>query len=218
MCNLADVATGAGARARSSRVWRPLAAHQYFQPGTYSLFPIWPQYRDGEIATLLSMTIALLMLPKLLGALLALRERRLRQAFGGGIKLVCGVALEQLMSMLLAPTMMLFHSSFVVRSLLGRNVGWEAQARGDRGVSWGEALKRHAWHVGLGLGVVWGGAMLALAPAFMGWMLPVIAGMLISVPFTVLTSRSRSGAVAAGARLAAHAGGDRAAARAGDTR
>ena len=35
--------------------------------------------------------------------------------------------------------------------------------------------------------------MLALAPRFIGWMLPVIAGMLISVPFTVLTSRASIG-------------------------
>jgi membrane glycosyltransferase len=168
-----------------------LSAHQYFQQGTYSLFPSWPQYRDGEIVALLAMTIIALVVPKLLGALLALRERRLRQGYGGGARLVCSVALEQFMSMLLAPTMMLFHCSFVLRALLGRNVAWDAQARGDRGIGWVEALRRHKWH--LCLGVAWGGAMLALAPGFMGWMLPVIAGMLISAPFTVLTSRTDLG-------------------------
>jgi membrane glycosyltransferase len=168
-----------------------LSAHQYFQRGTYSLFPSWPQYRDGEIVALLAMTIIALVVPKLLGAFLALRERRLRQGYGGGARLACSVALEQFMSMLLAPTMMLFHCSFVLRALLGRNVAWDAQARGDRGIGWVEALRRHKWH--LCLGVAWGGAMLALAPGFMGWMLPVIAGMLISVPFTVLTSRTDLG-------------------------
>lgn len=168
-----------------------ISTHQYFQTGTYSLFPTWPQYRDGEIAALLAMTVVALVVPKLLGALLALRERRQRLAFGGGVKLLASVALEQFMSMLLAPTMMLFHCTFVLRALLGRNVGWDAQSRSDRGVGWGEALRRHKWH--LLLGMVWGGAMLALAPRFIGWMLPVIAGMLISVPFTVLTSRASLG-------------------------
>lgn len=168
-----------------------ISTHQYFQPGTYSLFPTWPQYRDGEIAALLAMTVVALVLPKLLGALLALRERRQRLAFGGSLKLLSSVALEQFMSMLLAPTMMLFHCTFVLRALLGRNVGWDAQPRSDRGVGWGEALRRHKWH--LLLGMAWGGAMLALAPRFIGWMLPVIAGMLISVPFTVLTSRASLG-------------------------
>ena len=166
-------------------------SHQYFQPGTYSLFPTWPRYRDGEIAALLSMTVTLLMLPKLLGASLALKDRALRRAFGGGWRLAGSVLFEQLMSMLLAPTMMLFHSSFVLRALLGRNVGWEAQSRSDRGVTWGEALQRHAWHIGLGL--IWGTAILALAPAFIWWMMPVIVGMLLPVPFTVLTSRADIG-------------------------
>ncbi len=174
-----------------------LSSHQYFQPGTYTLFPSWPQYRDGEIAALLTMTITLLMLPKLLGACLALRDRALRRSFGGTWRLMGSLLFEQLMSMLLAPTMMLFHSSFVLRALLGRNVGWDAQARGDRGVGWLEALRRHGWHVGLGL--VWGAAIFELAPAFIWWMLPVIAGLLVPVPFTVLTSRSTLGR-----RLRAH--------------
>lgn len=168
-----------------------ISAHQYFQHGAYSLFPTWPQYRDGEIVALLAMTVVALVVPKLLGALLALRDRRQRLAFGGAAKLLCSVAIEQFMSMLLAPTLMLFHCTFVLRALLGRNVGWDAQSRSDRGVSWVEALKRHKWH--LLLGIVWGGAMLALAPRFIGWMLPVIAGMLISAPFTVLTSRTSLG-------------------------
>ncbi|HEX4050268.1 MAG TPA: glucans biosynthesis glucosyltransferase MdoH [Steroidobacteraceae bacterium] len=168
-----------------------LSTHQYFQPGMYSLFPSWPQYRDGEIAALLSMTITLLILPKLLGATLALRERALRRAFGGAPRLLVSVLLEQFMSMLMAPTMMLFHTSFVIRAILGRNVGWDAQSRGDRGVRWLEALRRHGWHVCLGL--AWGGLILALAPAFIWWMMPVIVGMLLPVPFTVLTSRASIG-------------------------
>jgi len=168
-----------------------LTRHQYFQHGTYTLFPSWPQYRDAEILALLTMTIVLLMLPKLLGALLALKDRRLRAGFGGAWKLSCSVLLEQFLSMLLAPTMMLFHSSFVLRALMGREVRWDAQARGDRGIRWREAFARHKWHTGLGL--AWGAAILVLAPAFIWWMLPVIAGMLLAVPFTVLTSRADIG-------------------------
>jgi membrane glycosyltransferase len=165
--------------------------HQYFQPGAHSLFPSWPQYRNGEIAVLLSMTITILMLPKLLGASLALRSRPMRAAFGGARNLMGGVLLEQLMSMVLAPTMMLFHTSFVLRALLGRSVGWDAQPRGDRGITWREGFMRHKWHLLLGL--VWGGAILALAPKFIWWMLPVLLGMVIAVPYTVLTSRASLG-------------------------
>ncbi|MGH8141968.1 MAG: glucans biosynthesis glucosyltransferase MdoH [Steroidobacteraceae bacterium] len=164
-----------------------LHSHLYFLPGSYSLFPMWPKDRHAEMAALVGMTAALLLLPKLLGAWLALRDRALRAAFGGALRLSLSVVFEQLMSMLLAPTMMLFHSSIVLYALLGRNVGWEAQARGDRGVSWSEALRRHVWHLCLGLG--WTIAILMIAPPFIWWMIPVLAGILLSVPFTVLTSR-----------------------------
>ena len=93
--------------------------------------------------------------------------------------------------MLMAPIMMLFHSEFVVRALMGRSVGWDAQPRGDRGVTWREAFRRHRWHVAIGL--TWGAIILAIAPHFIWWMLPVVVGMLIAVPFTTLTSRAQLG-------------------------
>jgi membrane glycosyltransferase len=168
-----------------------VSGHQYFQPGAYSLFPSWPQYRDGEIAAVLAMTAVVLLVPKMLGAFLVIRDRASRSAFGGASKIIGGFLFEQILSMLLAPTMMLFHSEFVLRALLGRSVGWDAQARGDRGITWREAFQRHRWHLAIGL--VWGSAILVLAPHFIWWMSPVILGMLISVPFTVLTSRATLG-------------------------
>jgi membrane glycosyltransferase len=168
-----------------------LHSHPYFTPDRYSLFPIWPKDRHAEMMALVWMTATLLLLPKLFGAWLALRDRALRAAFGGAFGLSLSVIFEQLMSMLLAPMMMLFHCSFVLYALLGRNVGWDAQARGDRGVSWAEALRRHIWHVCLGF--VWSVAIVTIAPPFIWWMTPVLAGMLLSVPFTVLTSRASIG-------------------------
>jgi membrane glycosyltransferase len=168
-----------------------VGGHKYFVPGAHTLFPSWPQYRNGEIIVLLSMTCVILFLPKLLGASLVLADRALRAAYGGARKLIESVLFEQLMSMVLAPTMMLFHSSFVLSALFGRSVGWDAQPRGDRGISWREGFMRHRWHLVLGL--VWGTAILALAPKFIWWMLPVLIGMVIAVPFTVLTSRNSLG-------------------------
>jgi membrane glycosyltransferase len=168
-----------------------VSGYQYFAPGTYSLFPSWQQFRTSEIAGLLGMTIVVLLLPKALGAILALKERALRRGFGGARKLLESLLLEQLLSMLLAPVMMLFHSTFVISTLMGHPVLWDSQHRGDRGVTYREAIARHKWHFLLGL--VWGSAILWLAPKFIWWMLPVIAGMLLSVPFTVFTSRASLG-------------------------
>lgn len=165
--------------------------HQYFTPGSYALFPTWPQYRDGEIVALLSITVAVLFLPKFFGAVLALKDARLRRGFGGGPRLLASLGIEQLFSILLAPAMMLFHTTFVVTTLLGKPVVWHAQERGDRGIGVLEALLRHKWH--LVIGIAWGAVILAFAPRYIWWLLPVLAGMVLAVPLTVMTSRTGAG-------------------------
>ena len=164
-----------------------IRGYQYFEPGTYSLFPSWPEYRTGEIALLLTITLVVLLLPKALGAILALVNRERRQSFGGTRNILKSLLAEQLFSMLLAPAMMIFHSSFVLQTLSGIVVKWDAQARDDRGITFREALKRMKWHIAIGL--VWGAIILAFAPKFIWWMAPVLLGLLASAPLTVWTSR-----------------------------
>ncbi|HEU4627159.1 MAG TPA: glucans biosynthesis glucosyltransferase MdoH [Steroidobacteraceae bacterium] len=168
-----------------------IRGYQYFEPGTYSLFPIWPEYRTGEIALLLTVTIVVLLLPKVLGATLALVNPVQRKLFGGTANILKSLFAEQLFSMLLAPAMMIFHTSFVLQTLSGIVVKWDAQARDDRGISFREAFIRMKWHVFIG--IAWGAVILALAPRFIWWMLPVIAGLLLSPPLAVLTSRATVG-------------------------
>jgi membrane glycosyltransferase len=165
--------------------------YQYFSPGSYSLFPTWPQYRDSEIVILLAGTLTVLLMPKVLGCTLALVKGKLRRAFGGARALVGSLIFEQLFSTLLAPSMMLFHTSFVVTTLAGHPVAWNAQDRGDRGITFREALSRHKWHVVIGL--VWGAVILAIAPRYIWWMSPILLGLLLSVPLTMLTSLSSAG-------------------------
>lgn len=165
--------------------------YQYFSPGSYSLFPTWPQYRDSEIVILLAGTITVLLMPKVLGCTLALVKGKLRRAFGGARALLSSLLVEQLFSTLLAPSMMLFHTSFVITTLAGHPVTWNAQDRGDRGITFREAFSRHKWHVAIGL--VWGAVILAIAPRYIWWMSPILAGLLLSVPLTMLTSLSSAG-------------------------
>jgi membrane glycosyltransferase len=87
--------------------------------------------------------------------------------------------------------MMVFHSTFVVTTLAGKPVSWSSQERGDRGIGFGEALWRHKWHVLLGL--AWGAVILWFAPRYIWWLLPVLAGLVLSVPLTMLTSRAGAG-------------------------
>jgi membrane glycosyltransferase len=165
--------------------------HQYFQPGSFSLFPDWPQSRVGEIFSLLTITFGVLLIPKLLGATLALTNKSLRRGYGGTARLFASLVIEQVFSMLLAPAMMLFHTAFVLTTLAGKPVTWNAQDRGDRGITFLEALRRHKVHVAIGL--VWGVVIVWIAPKYIWWLMPVLAGMVLSVPLTMWTSRASAG-------------------------
>jgi membrane glycosyltransferase len=167
---------------------------QYFQPGLSSLFPQWPQLRGGETAVLLGVTLVVLLLPKVLGVLLALRDPKVRVEYGGAWRLWASVLFEQLLSMLLAPCMMMFHSGFVAQTLLGKAVSWNAQVRSERGVTLREAFARQKWH--LVCGVIWAVVMLRVAPRFFWWLAPVLVGLIFGVWFTVWTSRSGAGRAA----------------------
>jgi membrane glycosyltransferase len=87
--------------------------------------------------------------------------------------------------------MMIFHTSFVLTTLIGKSVSWNAQDRGDRGITFLDALNRHKWHVLLGL--IWGAAILAMAPRYIWWMMPILSGLILSVPLTMFTSRASAG-------------------------
>src|SRR5205807_927707 len=50
---------------------------------------------------------------------------------------------------------------------------------------------RHKWHVLFGL--VWGAAILSMAPRYIWWLMPILSGLVLSVPLTMLTSRASVG-------------------------
>jgi membrane glycosyltransferase len=170
----------------------------YFGP-TRTLFPLWPQYHWPEIHVLLGMTLVLLLGPKLLALSLRLWSTRGARRFGGRAALVLSFLFETAFSTLLAPVMMLFHTTFLIQILAGSAVGWPPQARGDRGMEWRQALQRHIGHALFGLAAL--GALGALVPDYVPWILPVVTGLLLSVPLAVLSSRRAMGLAARRLRL-----------------
>lgn len=153
----------------------------------FPFFPVWPEVKTPQMLALFAATIGMLVLPKLLAMLrmLSLPERRWR--YGGAAALLGGTALEILFSALRAPAMMMFHAGFILSILFGRDGGWAAQQRDDRGIGWREALARHGGHTLIGL--IWAAIVFAAAPGFGWWLAPVLAGLLLSAPLTVLASR-----------------------------
>lgn len=164
---------------------------EYFLPGFRTLFPHWPQLRTEETLLLAGVTLLVLMLPKLLGAILVIRDPRARRQFGGAPRIGASLFCEQLFSVLLAPPMMMFHATFVAQILLGQGVSWRAQERGERGVTFVEAFRRQKWQLLAGL--LWGALILWLAPQFFWWLTPVIIGLLCGIGLTVWTSRVSAG-------------------------
>jgi len=161
----------------------------YFSPAP-SLFPFWPQWHPEVAVALLSATAVLLFLPKFLSFLLIVRKGEAFR-YGGAFRLGLGVVIEILLSMLLAPIRMWFHTKFVLLTLMGRRIKWGSQCRDDTATGWKEALRRHG--VSMVCGLVWTAALFWLNPALAWWVLPVSVPMVFSAPLSVYSSRTGIG-------------------------
>jgi membrane glycosyltransferase len=87
---------------------------------------------------------------------------------------------------------MLFHTKFVLSALLGFEIHWGTQRRAADGTPWELALREHWGHTLIGLG--WGALVWRINPHVLGWFVPVLAGMVLSIPLSVWSSRESSGA------------------------
>ena len=135
--------------------------------------------------------MTVIMLPKALALVDLAYDTKRRRTFGGLARTTAGVVWETVFSTLHAPMLMLWHTRFVITNLLGISVGWTTQQRAADGTTWLYALQRHWGHVLIG--VVWGWFMWVLDPMLFWWFTPVLAGMVLSVPLSVLTSRRSLG-------------------------
>jgi membrane glycosyltransferase len=82
----------------------------------------------------------------------------------------------------------------VLTNLLGISVGWATQKRAADGTTWLYAAQRHWGHTLIG--AVWGAFMWQLDPGLFWWFTPVLAGLVLSIPLSVLTSRRSLGSAA----------------------
>jgi len=156
------------------------------------LFPEWPVVWHPHWALYLAaVTAMILFLPKLLSIALIVFKGRNTKAYGGVFKLSLSVFLEILLSSLLAPIRMVFHSRFVVQNLLGRTVQWRSQERGDAETRWWEAIRRHGFDSVFAS--AWAISLYWLNPHYFWWVTPIIVALILSVPISVLASRVRLG-------------------------
>lgn len=135
--------------------------------------------------------MVVLMLPKILALIDLAFDKARRRAFGGLGRVSAGVLAETAFSTLHAPLQMLWHTRFVLTNLFGASVGWKTQKRAGS-TTWAFALRRHWGH--MLIGIVWGVFLWELKPSLFWWFTPLFAGMVFSVPLSVLTSRASAGA------------------------
>lgn len=157
----------------------------------FNLFPIWPIVKSTEAISLFAVTILMLLAPKLLGASLVLLSKRRRRAYGGAHRVLLGTCTEIFCSALLAPVMMVFQAGFVISILAGRSVEWRTQTRSSRPFAPLEILFRLRWQ--LALGILVGVTVVTVAPDFIWWFSPLLAGLLLSVPMAIGYGRTDYG-------------------------
>jgi len=160
-----------------------LVPPEYFTQ-RYQLFPIWPEWHPEKALALFSATATLLFLPKVASVLLLMKEAR---NYGGPVRLLLSMMIEVMLSAMLAPTRMLFHTKFVLAAYSGWGISWKSPPREDAETTWGEAFRRHGGHTLLGL--AWGTLVYWLHPAFVLWLLPIVGSLVLSIPASVMLSR-----------------------------
>ena len=140
----------------------------------------------GWLVLLLVATWACHYAPKLAGYAEVLLKRDLAEAHGGRTAFARGAAAEILFTTLMEPARLMAQSLFLLALPFGLRVGWAAQNRADRGVSWADAARQ--FRAPTLAGILLTAAFAAVSPLALLLALPVLASLLLAIPFAVLTA------------------------------
>jgi membrane glycosyltransferase len=133
----------------------------------------------------------MLVAPRIWGAIILCRNPQHRASVGGAGAVARSLLLEFGISVPIAPIMMAFHTLFIFSTLSGHRVQWGAQSRTESGVG-----LRQAWCVHRGqtiAGTVAAIAAALLAPESLFWLMPILAGLLLSIPISMAVSSAPFG-------------------------
>jgi membrane glycosyltransferase len=172
-----------------------LAAAWVAATDTASPFPFRP-----ALATTLIWAGALYA-PKLLGYQELLLSRAKRTRYGGTVRVLIGMAVETAFTLLLDAINMLAKTVATMRIALGLREHWKPQNRSDRGVSWSEAA-RLLWPQTV-LGLLVFGCFVHAGWTAVIWAAPFATGLVLAIPFCVVTSNPAVGAWLRERRVAA---------------
>jgi membrane glycosyltransferase len=166
-------------------------------PVTYvGMQPSLPLYvsHAAELGILVFATVVLLFGPKLLAVGAVLEDAALTRAHGGTRRLIFGLFWESLFSTLMAPIVMLQHSWYVFSIVMGMATGWNPQTRTDRALPLSVVVRKFGVHTAIGAVaalVLW-----RYAPDSFNWFVPLLAGLLLSIPLALFSSSPLLGQLA----------------------
>lgn len=152
---------------------------------------IWDRFRRGEASPdsvmqgppiaigLFAASMTLLLLPKAMAVWVHASDPTILNRR----KLWRSALLEIVASIALSPIMAIYHTRFVLSTLAGMTVRWNAQERNERGVSWSEAFRNH-WATTL-LGICVTAGLWMLSPGLTAWFSPLLIGLWLSIPLAV---------------------------------
>ncbi len=135
---------------------------------------------------LFAYVMALLLAPKVLGFMRVAKQPDLSNACSGCKKLLAGVMVETFFSMLLAPILMMFYTKFVAASVTGWHTKWGKQNRGEERPGWKAVAIVCGGQTLIAVIVAW--LLHYYAPVLLPWLSPILAGLILSIPFSRLTS------------------------------
>ena len=136
------------------------------------------------------LTIALLFGAKILGVIWILTDRERRRAFGGTRTVLKSVAAEVPLAMLMAPVTMVNQTRALVGMLVGKESGWQTQAREAKELRVRDVLPSLKEHIALGLIFA---AVALIDPITAAWLSPLTIG-LLTAPWLVARTASTRGA------------------------
>ena len=135
-------------------------------------------------------TFVLLFGPKILGAILVLARKGEVKGFGGKRRMAAGLAVEMLFSALVAPMLMFTQTRAIIEILAGKVGGWAAQRRDADKVDFKEAWAAMGWISLSGLILA---ASFWFTPDLLTATAPILAGLVLAVPLTMLGAHKVAG-------------------------
>ena len=160
-----------------------------------------PDYPTASAKALYVTFLLMYLSPKLAGLIDTVLTRNEVARFGGPMRFASSAALEVVFSFLQGAVTTIHTSLFMLGLAFGKSIVWNGQQRDAKGVSW-SAAGQALWPQ-LVFGIAVCGALVAISPAMLLWSLPLTAGYLLAIPFTVLTANQALGRAMRRVKIAA---------------